>query len=90
MQHPAEADHRAAASSAWNTSAYVLTYDESGGYFDHVSPPQIDAYGLGIRVPTWVVSPYAKPAHLEPRLYEHTSTLKFIETDVRSAHTGLA
>jgi phospholipase C len=66
-------------SSAWDTSAFVLTYDEGGGYFDHVSPPQIDAYGLGIRVPTWVVSPYAKPGHLEPRLYDHASTLKFIE-----------
>ena len=66
-------------SSAWNTSAFVLTYDEAGGYFDHVSPPQIDAYGLGIRVPTWVVSPYAKRANLEPRLYDHTSTLRFIE-----------
>ena len=42
-------------------SAYIITYDEHGGYFDHVAPPQIDAYGLGIRVPTWVISPYAKP-----------------------------
>jgi len=49
------------------------------GYFDHVPPPQVDAYGLGIRVPTWVVSPYAKRGHLAPRLYDHTSTLKFIE-----------
>ena len=67
-------------SSAWDTSAYLLTYDESGGYFDHVAPPQLDAFGLGIRVPTWVISPYAKPGHLEPTLYEHTSTLKFLET----------
>jgi phospholipase C len=66
-------------SSAWDTSAYVLTYDESGGYFDHQRPPQLDAFGLGIRVPTWVISPYAKKSHLEPTLYEHTSTLKFIE-----------
>ncbi|HEY2313139.1 MAG TPA: alkaline phosphatase family protein [Streptosporangiaceae bacterium] len=66
-------------SSAWDSSAYILTYDESGGYFDHVAPPQLDAYGLGFRVPTWVISPFAKPAHLEPTLYEHTSVLKFIE-----------
>jgi phospholipase C len=66
-------------SSVWDSSAFVLTYDEAGGYFDHVPPPHVDAYGLGIRVPTWVVSPYAKRAHLEPRLYDHTSTLKFIE-----------
>jgi phospholipase C len=67
-------------SSAWASSAYILTYDEAGGYFDHVAPPQLDAYGLGIRVPTWVVSPWAKPGHLEGTLYEHSSILKFIET----------
>jgi phospholipase C len=67
------------ASSAWQRSAYILTYDESGGYFEHVSPPQLDAYGLGIMVPTWVISPFAKKSHLEPALYEHTSTLKFLE-----------
>lgn len=67
-------------SSAWSSAAYILTYDESGGYFDHVAPPQVDAYGLGFRVPTWVISPYARPAHLEPTLYEHCSILKFVET----------
>ncbi len=66
-------------SSAWATSAYIHTYDEAGGYFDHVRPPQLDAFGLGMRVPTWIISPFAKPAHLEPTVYEHTSTLKFIE-----------
>jgi phospholipase C len=68
------------ASSAWASSAYVITYDESGGFFDHVRPTQIDAYGLGFRVPTWVISPFAKKAHLEATLYEHSSILKFIET----------
>src|SRR5207248_1808831 len=67
-------------SSAWDTSAYILTYDESGGYFEHVASPQLDAYGLGIRVPTWVISPFAKKSHLEPTVYEHTSVLKFLET----------
>jgi phospholipase C len=66
-------------SSAWDHAAYVLTYDEHGGYFDHVAPPQFDAYGAGIRVPTWVISPYARKSHLEPTVYEHTSTLKLIE-----------
>src|SRR6266851_3177114 len=67
-------------SSAWANSVYLLTYDESGGYFEHVPSAQLDAYGLGIRVPTWVVSPFAKKRHLEGTLYEHTSILKFIET----------
>jgi phospholipase C len=68
-------------SSAWSHAAYILTYDESGGFFDHVAPPQVDAYGLGIRVPTWIISPFAKPGHLEATLYEHCSVLKFIETN---------
>lgn len=66
-------------SSAWSSAAYILTYDENGGYFDHVAPPQFDAYGAGMRVPTWVISPHAKKRHLESRVYEHTSILKFIE-----------
>ena len=68
------------ASSAWDSAAYILTYDEHGGYFDHVAPPPFDAYGAGIRVPTWVISPFAKRSHLESTTYEHTSTLKLIET----------
>jgi phospholipase C len=67
-------------SEHWASSAYILTYDENGGYFDHVAPPQVDAYGLGMRVPTWVISPYAKKRHLEPTIYEHVSILKFLET----------
>ena len=66
-------------SQYWPSSAYIFTYDEAGGFFDHVTPPVFDAYGAGIRVPTWIISPYAKPAHLEPTLYEHSSILKFIE-----------
>jgi phospholipase C len=67
-------------SSAWSSSAFLLTYDEHGGYFDHVAPPQIDAYGLGVRVPLWVVSPYAKKGPVLSKLpVEATSTLKFLE-----------
>jgi phospholipase C len=66
-------------SSAWERSAFLLTYDEHGGYFDHVAPRQLDAFGLGIRVPMWVISPLAKRGHIEGKVYEHTSTLKFLE-----------
>ena len=66
-------------SKLWGKSVYILTYDESGGFFEHVAPPQIDAYGLGPRVPTWVISPHSRRRHLETTLYEHTSTLKLIE-----------
>jgi phospholipase C len=68
-------------SPLWSTSAYLLTYDEHGGFFDHVAPPQIDAYGLSVRVPLWVVSPHvAKAGPVKTALpAEHTSTLKLIE-----------
>src|SRR5712691_9663328 len=67
-------------SPLWGSSAYLLTYDEHGGFFDHVAPPQVDAYGLSVRVPLWVVSPYAKTGPVQSSLpAEHTSTLKLIE-----------
>jgi phospholipase C len=67
-------------SPLWDSSAFLLTYDEHGGYFDHVPPPQLDAYGLGVRVPLWVVSPYARRGPVTSALpAEHTSTLKFLE-----------
>jgi phospholipase C len=67
-------------SKAWSSSAYLLTYDEHGGYFDHVAPPTVDAYGLGVRVPLWVISPHARKGVLKSaKPADHTSTLKFIE-----------
>jgi phospholipase C len=64
----------------WQSSAYLLTYDEHGGFFDHVQPPPLDAYGLSVRVPLWAVSPYAKTGPVKAGLpAEHTSTLKLIE-----------
>src|SRR5581483_8447192 len=66
-------------SSLWPKTALILTYDEGGGFFDHVPPPVFDAYGAGIRVPTLVISPYAKRGHIEGTVYEHSSVLKFIE-----------
>ncbi len=66
-------------SPVWRSSALFFTYDEGGGYFDHVAPPQVDAYGLGFRVPMLVVSPWAKRGYISDHLYEHSSVLKFIE-----------
>ncbi len=66
-------------SSSWTSSALFFTYDEGGGYFDHVAPPQVDAYGLGFRVPMLLVSPWAKRGYLSGQLYEHSSVLKFLE-----------
>ena len=67
-------------SPQWESSAFLLTYDEHGGYFEHVPPPQLDAFGLGIRVPMWVISPYAKTGPIATSLPgEFCSTLKFLE-----------
>ncbi len=66
-------------SEFWNHSAFVLTYDDWGGWFDHVPPPQIDDYGLGFRVPTILVSPYARKGYVVSNEYEYSSFLKFIE-----------
>jgi phospholipase C len=68
------------ASSSWSSTAFLLTYDEHGGFFDHVRPPEIDAYGPGVRVPLWVVSPYAKTGvRVSEKPADHVSTLKLIE-----------
>jgi phospholipase C len=66
-------------SQYWSSSAFILTYDEAGGYFDHIAPPQVDAYGMGLRVPTLVISPWVRRGHVSGQLYEHSSVLKFIE-----------
>ena len=68
------------ASPLWAKSAFLLMYDEHGGFFDHVPPPKIDAYGLGVRVPLWVISPYARKGPIvSAKPADHTSTLKLIE-----------
>jgi phospholipase C len=70
------------ASPQWQDSAFLLTYDEHGGFFDHVRPPVVDAYGLGVRVPLWVVSPHVKQTGpvVSSKPADHSSTVKLIET----------
>ena len=71
--------HALMASSAWNSSAFMWTYDDWGGWYDHVLPPEVDAYGYGFRVPALLVSPYAKRGHIEHATLDFTSILKFIQ-----------
>ena len=66
-------------SNLWTSSVFFLTYDEGGGFFDHVPPPQFDAYGPGMRVPTLVISPWVKRGYISGHLYEHNSLMKFLE-----------
>ncbi len=65
-------------SPAWKTTAIFLTMDESGGFYDHVPPPQVDGWGYGFRVPMIVVSPYARRAFVDHQVMDHTSIPKFI------------
>jgi len=63
----------------WNSTAIFLTWDDFGGFYDHVAPPSVDQYGLGPRVPLLIISPYAIPGHISSTQYEFSSVLKFIE-----------
>ena len=66
-------------SKYWGSTAIFLTWDDYGGWFDHVAPPQVDSYGLGFRVPCLIISPYAKEGFIDHTQSDHTSILKFIE-----------
>ena len=66
-------------SSAWNSSLFTLTWDDWGGWYDHVAPPQVDADGYGFRVPAIIVSPYARHGTIDNTTYDFTSVLRFIE-----------
>ncbi len=63
----------------WNTTAVFIIWDDFGGIYDHVAPPDLDTFGLGPRVPLLVISPYARKAYISPTQYEFSSVLKFIE-----------
>ena len=67
------------ASSSWKSSAFLLSYDDWGGWYDHVRPPQIDGFGYGFRVPAILVSPYARHGYVDHTTLDFTSGLKFIE-----------
>lgn len=67
------------ASRYWPRVAVVITYDEGGGWFDHVRPPAVDRFGFGTRVPTLIVSPYARRGYIARQVYDHASVLKLIE-----------
>ncbi|HYM68969.1 MAG TPA: alkaline phosphatase family protein [bacterium] len=63
----------------WASSLIIVTWDDWGGWYDHVPPPEIDAFGLGFRVPTLVISPYARRGYVSHQLTEHASVPKTVE-----------
>ncbi|HZU98162.1 MAG TPA: alkaline phosphatase family protein, partial [Planctomycetota bacterium] len=63
----------------WDRCAIFITWDDFGGFYDHVAPPQVDRLGLGFRVPCVIVSPYVKKGVVEHTTFEHSSLLRFAE-----------
>jgi phospholipase C len=68
----------------WDSTAIFLTWDDWGGFYDHVAPPTVDAQGYGLRVPALVISPYAKRGYIDHTTYSFDAYLKFIEDDFLS------
>ncbi len=65
----------------WKSTAIFLTWDDWGGFYDHVVPPRIDSLGYGIRVPGLVISPYARAGYIDHQVLSFDAYLKFIEDD---------
>ena len=79
QQHVADLVSAIQNSPYWQDTAIIITYDEHGGRWDHVPPPVVDKWGPGSRVPTIVISPFAKKGFVDHTQYDTTSILKLIE-----------
>jgi phospholipase C len=66
-------------SSAWQSSAIFLAWDDWGGFYDHVAPPTVDVNGYGLRVPGLVISPYARSGYVDHQVLSFDAYAKFIE-----------
>ncbi|MGT2461299.1 alkaline phosphatase family protein [Sinomonas atrocyanea] len=65
----------------WDSTAIFLSWDDWGGFYDHVAPPTVDQNGYGLRVPGIVISPYAKKGYIDHQTLSHDAYVKFIEDD---------
>jgi len=82
----------------WNSTAIMVTWDDWGGWYDHVPPPKVirdgtswgSGYLYGFRVPLLLVSPYAKPAHISHTVYDFGSPLRLIEESFNLPSMGFA
>ena len=72
-------------SPCWGSTAIFLSWDDCGGFYDHVRPPNVDENGYGLRVPGLVISPYAKTGYIDHQQLSHDAYLKFIEDDFLGA-----
>jgi hypothetical protein len=65
----------------WSSTAIFLTWDDWGGFYDHVAPPTIGGSPQGLRVPGIVISPYARRSFIDHQPLTSTAYLRFIEDD---------
>jgi phospholipase C len=65
----------------WESTAIFISWDDWGGFYDHVQPPTVDGNGYGLRVPALVISPYARTGFVDHQTLSHDAYLKFIEDD---------
>jgi phospholipase C len=65
----------------WWSTAIFVSWDDWGGFYDHLTPPRIDVNGYGLRVPGLVISPYARAGFVDTQILSHDAYLKFIEDD---------
>jgi phospholipase C len=80
QQHVADLVAAVQNSKIWKDSVIIITYDENGGRWDHVIPPvRSDGWGVGVRVPTIIVSPFVRKGAVDNHEYETVSILKLIE-----------
>ncbi len=75
-------------SKYWDSTAIIVTWDDWGGWYDHVKPPQYNAYELGFRVPLVVIGAYAKSGYVSHKQHEFGSILKFAEKSLGLGSLG--
>jgi len=77
-------------SQYWSDTAIFITWDDWGGWYDHVAPPIINSYEYGFRVPLIVVSPYARPQYISHVTHDFGSIVLYIEHTFGLASLGYA
>jgi phospholipase C len=86
MWHVTQLVNAVMSSRYWADSAIFITWDDYGGFYDHVPPPQMDAYGYGPRVPLLVISPYSKRGYVTHQQSDLTGMLRFVEERFNLPH----